>query len=85
MMRSCSRLVPSGSVVAVVPMNSSSTHPYTLQVSAVEKTARHFHWAIRKHGRLLQRSDRPQATEYDARKRGMAEIEKILHGGDERR
>jgi hypothetical protein len=66
-------------------MPNDNTHPYTLEVSSAEKPARHFHWAIRKHGKLVQRSDRPQATEYDARKRAMTEIEKMLHGGDERR
>ena len=64
---------------------NDNIHPYTLEVLPVEKPAGHFHWAIRKHGKLLQRSDRPQATEIDARKRGMAEIEKIFRGSGERR
>jgi hypothetical protein len=65
---------------------NDNIHPYTLEVSAAPKPAGHFHWAIRKNGKLLQRSDRPQASESDARKRGMAEIEKIFRGsGGERR
>jgi hypothetical protein len=58
---------------------NDNTHPYTLEVIPAEKPAGHFHWVIRKHGKLLQRSDRPSVTEAEARKRGMAEIEKMLH------
>jgi hypothetical protein len=64
---------------------NDNTHPYTLEVSPAEKPAGHFHWAIRKNGKLLQRSDRPQTSESDARKRGMAEIEKMFRGSGERR
>ena len=64
---------------------NDNTHPYTLEILPVEKPAGHFLWAIRKNGKLLQRSGQPQATESDARKRGMAEIERIFRGGGERR
>jgi hypothetical protein len=55
---------------------SNDTYPYTLDIIPSAKPAGHFDWAIRKHGKLVQRSDRAQPTEDAARKRGLAEIER---------
>jgi hypothetical protein len=65
-------------------MSDNQTYPYTLEITPATKPAGHFQWAIRRHGKLLQRSDRPSVTEAEARKRGRAQIEKLLHGGDDR-
>ena len=66
-------------------MNNESTHPYSLEVSPCAKPTGHFQWAIRKHGKLLQRSDRPQPTEDKARANGQAELERLFSGGWDRR
>ena len=38
--------------------DDTGTYPYTLEVLSCEKPAGHFQWAIRKHGKLVERSDR---------------------------
>src|SRR5919107_809156 len=38
--------------------NDNLMHPYTLTVLPCEKPLGHFHWAIRKNGKLVERSDR---------------------------
>jgi hypothetical protein len=42
-------------------------------------------WAIRKHGKLIQRSDRDHPSEAKARSQGMETIEKLVQGSDEGR
>ena len=69
----------------MVRMNDQATYPYTLEVTAAPRPAGHFQFAIRQHGKLLQRSDRPYPNQGEAQKRGLAEIEKLLHGVGERR
>jgi hypothetical protein len=64
-------------------MTDRSTYPYTLEITAAK--AGHFYWAIRRNGKMVQRSDRAIAGEDNARKRGLEAIEKLLHGEDERR
>jgi hypothetical protein len=66
-------------------MSDKATYPYTLEVIPAPKPAGHYQWAIRRRGKLVQRSDRAYGGEYDARKRGLAEIEKLLLGIDDRR
>ena len=62
---------------------SKSTNGYTLEVLPAKKPG-HFQWAIRQHGKLVQRADRLQISEEDARKRGLEQIERIVHGRDDR-
>lgn len=57
-------------------MNSGTTHPYTIEVKASERRPGTFDWALRKHGKLLERSDREHRTEEDARKAGEKAIER---------
>ncbi|HEV2557033.1 MAG TPA: hypothetical protein VGU45_00240 [Microvirga sp.] len=66
-------------------MTEASTFPYSLEVSPCEKPAGHFQWAIRERGKLIQRSDRPHASEEKARANGNAQIELLRHGGWGRR
>lgn len=54
----------------------STTYPYTLDVQPSERTPGTFEWTIRRHGKLIQRSDRVQRTEADARKDGEKAIER---------
>ena len=62
----------------------TNTHPYTLDVERNPKSEGAWQWAIRHHGKLVERSDRALASEAKAQANGMEKIEKMLHGGDER-
>jgi hypothetical protein len=66
-------------------MSDQKTYPYVLDVVPSAKKPGQFEWTIRQHGKLLQRSDRVYFSEEAARKNGMAEVERKLHGGDDRR
>lgn len=61
-----------------------STYP-TLEVEPNPRARESWQWAIRKHGKLIQRSDRALASEAKARAQGIETIEKLLHGGEEGR
>jgi hypothetical protein len=41
-----------------------------------------YNWAIRKHGKLAQRSDRSYPSEAKAQAAGLATAEKLLSGSD---
>jgi len=62
--------------VEELDMSIASTHPYTLDVKASDRTAGLFEWSIRRHGKLIQRSDRFQRSEDGARKDGEKAIER---------
>ena len=40
--------------------------PFILELAPSQRDAGGYHWAIRKHGKLVQRSDTPLATEAKA-------------------
>ena len=61
----------------------TNTYPYTLEVARNLRSEGTWQWAIRKHGKLVQRSDRAQPSEAKARAQGEETIERLLHGGDE--
>jgi len=61
-------------------MLRSVNHPISDEPFPAEGT---WQWAIRKHGKLIQRSDRAQPSEAKAWAQEQATIEKLLHGGDE--
>ena len=50
--------------------------PYTLEVMASERKPGQFEWTIRRHGTLIQRSDRIHRSEADAQKDGEKAIER---------
>ena len=56
--------------------DDTGTYPYTLEVLSCEKPAGHFQWVIRKHGKLIERSDRAHPSERSARERGQAALER---------
>ena len=60
----------------------TNTYPYTLDVE--RKSEGVWHWAIRQHGKLVERSDFRLPSEAKARARGMEKIEQMLHGVDDR-
>jgi hypothetical protein len=72
-----------GGACHTVPM-TNDTHPYTLDIIPGRKPG-FFDWAIRRNGKLIQRSDRPQASEEDARKNGLKEIERQFASGHNQR
>lgn len=65
-------------------MSQSETniHPFTVEVIPPKEEGGAYNWAIRKHGKLAQRSDRSYPTEAKARASAMATVEKLLSGSD---
>lgn len=53
-----------------------STYPYTLEVIPSERNPGAFEWTIRRHGKLIQRSDRIQRSEEAARRDGEKALER---------
>ena len=58
--------------------DDNATYPYTLIISPSERTAGQFDWAIRRHGKLVERSDRLYPSERSARESGQAALERQL-------
>lgn len=56
------------------------TYPFTLDVVPCARPAGHFAWTIRKHGKLLERSDRAHHSERSARERGEAALDRQIKG-----
>ena len=64
-----------------LPMSSENpTHPYTLEITPSQKGDGSLGWAIRKSGKLLERSDRAFRAERDALKNGREALERLLTG-----
>jgi len=59
--------------------DDNATYPYTLTILPCERLAGHFDWAIRRHGKLVERSDRHYPSERSARESGQAALERQLH------
>jgi hypothetical protein len=51
-------------------------HPYSLEVAPSERNPALYGWSIRRHGKLVQRSDRSHRSEEEARKDGEKAIER---------
>ena len=60
-------------------MHDNATSPYTLTILPCERLAGHFEWAIRRHGKLVERSDRHYRSEQLAQESGQAALERQLH------
>jgi hypothetical protein len=58
--------------------DDNATYPYTLTIAPSERTAGHFDWAIRRHGKLIERSDRLYSSERSAQESGRAALERQL-------
>ena len=61
-------------------MNMNPTHPYTLELSPSSKGDGSVGWAIRKHGKMLERSDRMYRSQHEAMKSGQEAVERALSG-----
>ena len=55
-------------------MTETSTYPYTLEILSPRTEGATYQWAIRKGGKLVQRSDRSLTSEAKARENGLAQI-----------
>lgn len=64
-----------------VVMLEKVPHPYSIDVSPLAKPAGHFQWAIRKSGKLSERSDRPHRSEAKAHESAMEAVERALKPG----
>ncbi|MGY2052260.1 hypothetical protein [Methylobacterium sp. JK268] len=62
-------------------MIDDSQLPFVIEVLPLTAPQGQFGWAIRKHGKLLERSDRPYETEAKAHARALAAVEKMAHPG----
>ena len=71
----CLQVGPSPKPWHTPAMSESRTHPYVLGVQPASKPGT-FQWAIRKHGKLAQRSDKTFRSEDDARKDGEKAVER---------
>jgi hypothetical protein len=60
------------------------TYPFTLEVHPCGKLAGHFAWTVRRHGKLLERSDRSHHSERTARERGEAALDRQIRGERQR-
>ncbi|KNY20745.1 hypothetical protein AKJ13_20835 [Methylobacterium sp. ARG-1] len=54
--------------------------PFTFELVPSQREAGGYHWAIRKHGKLVQRSDTPLPTETKARTQPLAMIKRLRVG-----
>ena len=61
-------------------MNMNQTHPYTLELSPSAKGDGSVGWAIRKHGKMLERSDRMYRSQHEALRNGQEAVERTLSG-----
>ena len=62
--------------------DDSNIHPYSLEILPPKAEGKSYQWAIRKNGKLVQRSDRDLSSAAKAHENGMAQIEKLLAGSD---
>ncbi|PJI55517.1 hypothetical protein CTI14_04045 [Methylobacterium radiotolerans] len=60
--------------------DTQQAQPYTFELVPSQREAGGFHWAIRKHGKLVQRSDTALPTEEKARLQAQAMIERLRVG-----
>ncbi|MGV7030862.1 hypothetical protein [Methylobacterium symbioticum] len=60
-------------------MTEAVPRPYSIEVSPLMKPAGHFGWAMRKHGKLTERSDRPHVSEQKAHESALAAMERDLN------
>ena len=64
-------------------MNETSIHPYTIEILPPKAEGGSYQWALRKNGKLVQRSDRSLPSEAKAHENALATVEKLLSGAGE--
>jgi hypothetical protein len=65
--------------------DDNATYPYTLTVVPSEKRAGHFDWVIRRHGNLIERSDRLYSSERSAQESAQTALERQLRDDREQK
>ena len=60
--------------------DQTNIHPYTLEILPPKVEGKSYQWALRKNGKLVQRSDRSLPSAEKARENGLAQVEKLLSG-----
>ncbi|MCJ2039087.1 hypothetical protein MKK55_08995 [Methylobacterium sp. J-059] len=63
---------------------ATNIHPYSLEIVPPKAEGGSYQWAIRKNGKLMQRSDRSHPSEAKARENGLSQVEKLLSGAGDR-
>jgi hypothetical protein len=58
-------------------------HPYSIEVSPLVRPDGHFRWAIRRSGKLIERSDRPYRSEAEAYERALEAIQREMKPGSD--
>ena len=59
-------------------MTETVPHPYAIEVAALTKPEGQFGWAIRRSGKLIERSDRPYTSEAKAHAKALEAIERAM-------
>lgn len=59
-------------------MSETDIHPYSLEVAPSARRPGLFEWAIRRNGKLVERSDRFATSEADAQKAGLKAVERLF-------
>jgi hypothetical protein len=65
--------------------DENNLYPFAIEVAPLASPKGKFGWAIRKHGKLLERSDRPHDTEEKAYASAQAAVERAFRGAAEAR
>ncbi|MCE4226962.1 hypothetical protein HCU64_24805 [Methylobacterium sp. C25] len=61
-------------------MTTEVPHPYSITVEPLTKPQGHYGWALRKHGKLAERSDRAFPSENKAFENAMKAVERDQGG-----
>ncbi|WHQ70571.1 hypothetical protein [Methylorubrum extorquens] len=61
-------------------MTNEVPHPYSITVEPLKKPEGHFGWALKKHGKLIERSDRSFLSEAKAFENALKAIEREQTG-----
>ena len=59
-------------------MTENTFHPFTIEVAPLPGSKGKFGWAIRKNGKLLERSDRPHDNEDKAYASALSAVERAF-------
>jgi hypothetical protein len=65
--------------------DDNATYPYTLTIVPSERLAGHFDWVIRRHGNLIERSDRLYSSERSAQESAQTALERQLRDDREQK
>ena len=67
------------------PMTEDIPHPYSIEILELATPRGQYGWALRRSGKLIQRSDRPHASEQKAWASALAAVEDQINPRADRR